>query len=259
MPKRSSFTLKDFSGDYIALPAALQHPLLSSYLADPNCRPIEQLLTNWLSDDVTYRQMAEEAGALLQESRYFVECHKAFQKPDELPNRFSVVRRVSLPLVGFGTVGVRFSVSDAQSIRDALLEKVPFRWDIRRREGKRSPELLFLFGQVLWAHEPADSGYSPDELALRFADAAIRERRKRERLEGRRDALVSRQDPGSRPSIPAYLSAFIWERDQGRCACGSRVDLQIDHIIPVSLGGATSAGNLQLMCLQCNLEKGARI
>jgi 5-methylcytosine-specific restriction endonuclease McrA len=35
--------------------------------------------------------------------------------------------------------------------------------------------------------------------------------------------------------------------------------LQFDHIIPVALGGATSAQNLQLLCRQCNLAKSAGI
>jgi hypothetical protein len=31
------------------------------------------------------------------------------------------------------------------------------------------------------------------------------------------------------------------------------------HVIPWSRGGATSVGNLQLLCRRCNLAKGARI
>jgi 5-methylcytosine-specific restriction endonuclease McrA len=31
----------------------------------------------------------------------------------------------------------------------------------------------------------------------------------------------------------------------------------IDHVIPVALGGATTLANLQLLCGDCNREKGA--
>jgi 5-methylcytosine-specific restriction endonuclease McrA len=31
------------------------------------------------------------------------------------------------------------------------------------------------------------------------------------------------------------------------------------HVIPWSRGGATSVGNLQLLCRRCNLAKGARV
>jgi anti-anti-sigma factor len=34
-------------------------------------------------------------------------------------------------------------------------------------------------------------------------------------------------------------------------------DLQYDHVIPVALGGATTTGNLQLLCADCNRKKGA--
>ncbi|MGH2353457.1 MAG: HNH endonuclease [Chloroflexota bacterium] len=35
--------------------------------------------------------------------------------------------------------------------------------------------------------------------------------------------------------------------------------LELDHIIPVSAGGETSASNLALACVQCNRAKGSRI
>ena len=52
----------------------------------------------------------------------------------------------------------------------------------------------------------------------------------------------------------------VWERDGGRCTeCGTDFDLQYDHVIPVALGGATTAENLQLLCGPCNRRKGAAI
>jgi 5-methylcytosine-specific restriction endonuclease McrA len=44
---------------------------------------------------------------------------------------------------------------------------------------------------------------------------------------------------------------------QGRyCqACGSRWDLTIDHILPISKGGRTTIPNLQILCRRCNRLK----
>lgn len=63
-----------------------------------------------------------------------------------------------------------------------------------------------------------------------------------------------------RGPIPDDLKQLVWTRDKGRCQkCGSNTELQFDHIIPVSLGGATAAENLQILCGPCNRRKGAGI
>lgn len=61
---------------------------------------------------------------------------------------------------------------------------------------------------------------------------------------------------GKRESIPQDVMDKVWNRDGGRCVkCGSQENLEFDHIIPVSKGGATTYRNLQLLCKKCNLEK----
>ncbi|WP_405161383.1 TerD family protein [Nocardia sp. NBC_01499] len=68
--------------------------------------------------------------------------------------------------------------------------------------------------------------------------------------------------PGHRDSrsIPPDVKAAVWQRDGGQCCqCGDTHYLEFDHVIPLSRGGATSVGNLQILCRRCNLEKGARI
>lgn len=55
----------------------------------------------------------------------------------------------------------------------------------------------------------------------------------------------------------------IYERDGYKCRhCGingrfnKSVQLEIDHIIPISKGGKTTYDNLQTLCHRCNMEKG---
>ncbi len=63
-----------------------------------------------------------------------------------------------------------------------------------------------------------------------------------------------------RPPIPQTVKETVWRRDGGRCVqCGSNQNIQFDHIIPYSKGGADSVENLQILCRTCNLRKGARI
>lgn len=63
-----------------------------------------------------------------------------------------------------------------------------------------------------------------------------------------------------RTRLSNALMSEVWIRDEGKCVqCGSQDDLEFDHIIPFSKGGATNASNLRILCAQCNRSKGARI
>ena len=52
----------------------------------------------------------------------------------------------------------------------------------------------------------------------------------------------------------------VWNRDGGKCVqCGSNENLEFDHIIPFSKGGANTYRNLQLLCESCNRSKSDKI
>jgi hypothetical protein len=61
--------------------------------------------------------------------------------------------------------------------------------------------------------------------------------------------------------IPAAVKMEVWKRDKGSCVkCGSKENLHFDHIIPYSQGGSSKdARNVQILCLNHNLEKRDRI
>jgi len=63
-----------------------------------------------------------------------------------------------------------------------------------------------------------------------------------------------------RELIPEAVRSEVWNRDDGQCVkCGSNENLEFDHIIPVSKGGANTVRNIQLLCEKCNRGKGASI
>jgi hypothetical protein len=67
------------------------------------------------------------------------------------------------------------------------------------------------------------------------------------------------QQPG-RAAVPEEVRHAVWRRDEGRCVkCGSQENLEFDHVIPISRGGANTERNLQLLCEPCNRGKGATI
>jgi 5-methylcytosine-specific restriction endonuclease McrA len=66
--------------------------------------------------------------------------------------------------------------------------------------------------------------------------------------------------PLARRATTKAMRLAVWERDGGRCVeCGSRFDLQYDHIIPLALGGAHTVENLQILCSTCNQKKGVSL
>ncbi len=105
-------------------------------------------------------------------------------------------------------------------------------------------------GRIWWEREdlgPADVEALADE-------CLDRKQRRLEQARGRAARAPAR------PGIPREVRLAVFERDGGRCVeCGSRALLQFDHVIPVALGGSSAAANLQLLCDECNREKGATL
>ena len=54
----------------------------------------------------------------------------------------------------------------------------------------------------------------------------------------------------------------IYARDRNRCQyCGRRfptTELSLDHVVPRSIGGKTTWGNVVCCCVACNVRKGGR-
>jgi 5-methylcytosine-specific restriction endonuclease McrA len=67
---------------------------------------------------------------------------------------------------------------------------------------------------------------------------------------------------GAHGSFDAEDIARIFEAQNGRCnGCGielAAATWHVDHIVPLSRGGANSADNIQILCASCNCRKWIR-
>lgn len=77
-----------------------------------------------------------------------------------------------------------------------------------------------------------------------------------------RRSAVEFGPPGKRVNIPSHIRAAVWNKTGGNCwYCKKPTtpydDFQVDHVIPVSKGGANRIDNLVPCCKSCNSTKRA--
>ena len=59
-----------------------------------------------------------------------------------------------------------------------------------------------------------------------------------------------------RGKVTNKMRFAVYARDGNKCRyCGSRYNLEVDHIFPIAKGGKTTFDNLQTLCHDCNVKK----
>lgn len=129
---------------------------------------------------------------------------------------------------------------------------------------QRDPKHFQSGNTRLWAYQNSlyevTGTYSDEEKKLLILEFVDKERQKFERLKRKFSQTDSEELKYERTRIPESVRIAVWRRDQGKCAkCGSRENLEYDHIVPVSKGGSNTARNIELLCQDCNRAKGNRI
>lgn len=115
---------------------------------------------------------------------------------------------------------------------------------------------LWIFKRIVYE---VTGTYTTDQVRLLVFDEFDKERRHFEKLKKRYES-EEEDEVYKRALIPEAVRIEVWRRDGGKCVnCGSRENLEYDHIIPVSKGGSNTARNIELLCEKCNRSKGANI
>ena len=124
---------------------------------------------------------------------------------------------------------------------------------------------LILFNDVVYevSLSSQENQYSLDELSLLIKEKIYKENKKFLQIKKEIELYEKfdiEQKPERREPIPEEVKFEVWRRDGGKCViCGSQKNLEFDHIIPFSKGGATTTRNLQLLCQECNRHKSDKI
>lgn len=130
----------------------------------------------------------------------------------------------------------------------------------------RVPTLIARCGSHnLWLYQDkvyraSDLDLTPHDVLALANEAANRRRLQLEKAHALQ-AMTQQLDSGARrQTIPQQVKLQVWQRDSGSCVeCGSRQNLEFDHVIPLAMGGSNTARNLQLLCEVCNRRKGATL
>jgi HNH endonuclease len=112
---------------------------------------------------------------------------------------------------------------------------------------------FFYYKGSIWAS--SEPGLKDDDLRILCERKIVRDAAKLESLK-----CCANPKAFARAAIPEEVRLQVWRRDSGKCAkCGSRQNLEFDHIVPVSMGGSSTARNIELLCQDCNRDKGATV
>lgn len=151
----------------------------------------------------------------------------------------------------------RYAVQSGKRIFD-MRRKRPWVDDARALQ-REEPVALFTLKErsYWWFHDCVywdDDGLNAEDVKA----LVLQRERNQERKIQTAHSLMRAEENGrpTRTPVPVGIRRAVFERDGGKCVeCGSAFDLQYDHILPVSLGGATTVENLQLLCADCNQRK----
>jgi hypothetical protein len=203
----------------------------------------------WVSGEAVLGDVRRVAGELKRERLLLSEYEKLGRYSMTLVYRHFGSWSGVLAAAGLGASRYRPRMSDR-----VLLENLESLW----RKLKRQPKCMDLI--LPWSAiglTPYQRRFGGFEKAMR----AFVEWKKTGRLPGGK--LKGKKRHGTSRSINWRMRYLVMRRDKFRCcACGrspareAGVVLQIDHIKPWTGGGETVMGNLQTLCVRCNVGKG---
>ena len=134
-----------------------------------------------------------------------------------------------------------------------IQEKIKNRELLRVESGDYGSS-YYMYEDNLYKFDRGD--YTDEQRLLLILELEDKERQNFERLKRKFSLSQETEKTPRRDAIPESVRIAVWRRDEGKCAkCGSRKNLEYDHIIPISKGGSNTVRNIELLCEECNRKK----
>lgn len=149
------------------------------------------------------------------------------------------------------------SISYEVEAKERLKEEIKIRY--KDEIDQKVSELIKTYMQKKLADDQAKEEKEKEAIRQQLLE---KERLRKLKREVRQEMIESGEinSGKKRESISQDIQDKVWNRDGGKCVmCGSNENLEFDHIIPFSRGGANTYRNLQLLCQKCNREKSNKI
>ena len=135
-------------------------------------------------------------------------------------------------------------------------EKLP----IKMRVDEHLTHTYWCYKEVIWKE---NEHYTNEQIKILLDNKEVKKQKrleKEKKIKERRENPEASEDDGRSRRISQKVKDTVWNRDGGKCVeCGSNKDLEFDHIIPFSEGGANTYRNIQLLCEHCNRSKSNKI
>ena len=112
---------------------------------------------------------------------------------------------------------------------------------------------------ILWVNRNCISQDDHRYINLKVEEFVLYGNEEFQRLKDKLNRIKELTSPrgNKRNNIKDEILSFILKRDREECvACGSKDNLQFDHILPLSKGGSDEPENLRVLCRSCNLSRG---
>jgi len=134
--------------------------------------------------------------------------------------------------------------------------------EVKEQRDIINKHIFYVYKNDLYCFDDKNNHY-PEEQKLLIKEKYYKQQQKFQRLQKEIklfEKLETADLFNSRDPIPDEVRFIVWRRDGGKCVkCGSKKELEFDHIIPVSKGGSKTERNLQLLCQKCNRGKSNKI